>query len=260
LAAAVDLARRGDAVVLLGRHKARLDRAVHLVREAGGRTPPAYRADFAVLDGVRAVADRISADLPRVDVLVNNAGRLAWPGATVDGYDPAMQVNHLAGFLLANLLLPRLRAAGSARVVTTTSLAEAWGWLDVDRPFRPLVRYRSRWLAYGASKQANVLFTVEAARRWSGYGIVPTCFFPGLVRSRFAATSPMFMLGKLIPVLVASPRRAADTLTWLACDDDAALPGGYFFQRAPFVATPRATDPERARTLWDASLTAVGLS
>jgi NAD(P)-dependent dehydrogenase (short-subunit alcohol dehydrogenase family) len=259
LAGAVALARRGDSVALVGRHRGRLDRAVDLVRDAGGRTPPAYRADFAVLDEVRAVADRIAADLPRVDVLVNNAGRLAWPGTTVDGYDPTMQINHLGGFLLTNLLLPRLRAAGSARVVTTASLAEAWGWLDVDRPARSRLRYGSRWLAYGSSKQANILFTVEAARRWTGYGIVATCFFPGLVRSRFATSSPMFMLGKLIPVLVTSPRRAADTLVWLAGADEARVPGGYFFRRSPFAATPRATDPERARRLWDASLSAVGL-
>jgi NAD(P)-dependent dehydrogenase (short-subunit alcohol dehydrogenase family) len=129
----------------------------------------------------------------------------------------------------------------------------------VDRPAEPLVRYGSRWLAYGASKQANILFTVEAARRWAPLGVVPTCFFPGLVRSRFASSSPMFMLAKLIPVLVTSPRRAADTLTWLATADEATVPGGYFFLRAPFDATPRATDPDRARRLRTASLAAVGL-
>jgi len=264
LAAAERLARQGDDVVLLGRHKRRLARAVARVREAAGRTPAAYRADFAVLDEVRAVGEKITANFGRIDVLANNAGQLApVPGATSpDGNDLTIQVNHLAGFLLAHLLLGRLRAAARpgapARLITTTSLAEAWGWLDVDRPARPLVRYRSRWLAYGASKQANVLFTVEAARRWAPLGIVPTCYFPGLVRSRFGATSPMFQLGKLVPVLTGSPGRGADTLVWLGSTGDAA-PGGYYFLRTPFAATDRSVDPDRAARLWRASLAAVGL-
>jgi NAD(P)-dependent dehydrogenase (short-subunit alcohol dehydrogenase family) len=255
LAAAVALASRGAEVVLLGRHPGRLAAAVDKVRETTGRTPASFRADFAVLDEVRAVAERIRTGYDRIDVLANNAGALAGPArVTVDGYDRAMQVNHLAGFLLANLLLDRLTSGG--RLITTASLAEAWGWLDVDQPMQ---RTFGRWLAYGSSKQANVLFTVEAARRWAPLGVVPTCFFPGLIRSRFAATSPAFMLGKLIPVLVGSPRRGADTLVWLATEAEA-VPGGYYFMRQEFVATPRSTNPGRAERLWRASELAAGLT
>lgn len=259
-AAAVRFARRGDTVILLGRHRERLARAADAVREAGGRPAATVRADFAVLDEVRAAAERVAAEVDHIDVLVNNAGQLAWPGTTVDGHDVTMQTNHLAGFLFSNLLLARLRAGAAdgrpARLVTTASLAEAWGWLDVDRPAK---RHRSRWIAYGSSKQANILFTIEAARRWTHLGVVPTCFFPGLVRSRFASTSPLFMLGKLIPVLVSSTGRAADTLLWLASADEALVPGGYYFWREPFAATPRSTNPGRAARLWQASLAAVGL-
>jgi NAD(P)-dependent dehydrogenase (short-subunit alcohol dehydrogenase family) len=221
-------------------------------------TPAAYRADFAHLDQVREVGERLLDAYDRIDVLVNNAGRLApYPGAvSADGHDVTMQINHLAGFLLANLLLPRLTAAAPARLITTASLAEAWGWLDVDRPVRPGGRYRSRWLAYGASKQANILFTVEAARRW-GPAVVPTCYFPGLIRSRFGRGSPLFALGSLIPVLVGTPKRGADTLLWLADQKTAARPGGYYFMRSEFAATPRSTDPHRARRLWEASVTAL---
>jgi NAD(P)-dependent dehydrogenase (short-subunit alcohol dehydrogenase family) len=265
LAAAVEFAKRADEVVLLGRHPGRLARAVRRVRDATGRTPAAYRADFGVLDEVRAAGERIAADLGRVDVLANNAGRLATlPGATsADGHDLTMQVNHLAGFLLAHLLLEPMRTAAAsgrpARLITTASLAESWGWLDVDRPAAPLPRYRSRWIAYGASKQANVLFTVEAARRWTPLGVIPTCYFPGIVRSRLGSTSPMFTVGKLIPVLSGSPRRGADTLVWLGCTDQA-VPGGYYHRRAPFAATDRSVDPDRAARLWQASLVAVGLA
>jgi NAD(P)-dependent dehydrogenase (short-subunit alcohol dehydrogenase family) len=270
LAAAEALAGGGDEVLLVGRHPARLVRAAGRVARASARATgrrrlapvPTYRADFASLDEVRRLADRICSDVDSVDVLVNNAGMLApWTRTTVDGYDVTMQVNHLAGFLLSHLLLDRLRAAARpARVITTGSLAEAWGWLDVDRPAAPLWRYRSRWLAYGASKQANALFTVEAGRRWAPDGVVATCFFPGLVQTRFARSSLLFTMARPLPLVVMPPQVAADTLVWLATAADALVPGGYFAFRTPFVATPRATDPGRAARLWRASLDAVGLA
>ena len=265
LAAAAALAREGHEVVLLGRHPDRLARAVDVVREAGGRTPAAYRADFAVLDEVRTAGERIAADHERIHVLANNAGQLA-PARrrTVDGHDVTMQTNHLAGFLLTHLLLDRLWAAADpgapARVITTASLAEAWGWLDVERPGTVPGRWLpSRWLAYGASKQANILFTVEAARRWTSLGIVATSFFPGLIQSRFGRRSLLFSLAKPVPLLFRTVEQGADTLVWLATSTDALLPGGYFAFRRAFGASGRSTDATRARRLWDTSLEAVGL-
>jgi NAD(P)-dependent dehydrogenase (short-subunit alcohol dehydrogenase family) len=257
LAAAQAFARGGDEVVLLGRDKERLANAVELVREAGGRTPAAYRADFAVLDEVRSVGAAIAAEYERIDVLASNAGNLV-PGRrrTVDGLDLSLQTNHLAGFLLAHLLLDRLRAAAPARLITTSSLAEAWGWLDVDRPGRP---QPTAWLGYGAGKQANILFTVEAARRWAPLGVVPTCFFPGLIRSGFGGRSPFFTLGKLAPGVFRTAEQGADTLVWLADDPAGLVPGGYYAWRRPFVATPRSTNLGRAHRLWESSLAAVDL-
>jgi hypothetical protein len=100
---------------------------------------------------------------------------------------------------------------------------------------------------------------VEAARRWAGQGIVPTCYFPGLIRSGFGGGSPAFTAAKLAPGVFRSTEEGADTLVWLASDPAGLVPGGYFAWRRRFGATGRSTDADRARRLWDASLAAVGL-
>ncbi|WP_433080925.1 SDR family NAD(P)-dependent oxidoreductase [Dactylosporangium sp. CA-052675] len=248
LAAARRFAQAGDRLILLGRDESRL---AAVAAELPGSVP--VRADFADLGQVRRAAEEVGSACDRIDVLVNNAGGL-YRGPR------ALVVNHLAGFLLAHELRGHLRAAGTSRLITTASLAEAWGVLDVDDPLRASLAHRARWLAYGSSKQANILFTREAAHRWASDGVLPTAFFPGLVRSRFASSSPLFTLGKLIPVLFTTPDRAADTLRWLADAPAGELvPGGYYFRRELFPATPRSTSRDRAARLWQSSLEAAGL-
>ncbi len=193
-------------------------------------------------------------------MLANNAGLLVGlRHRTMDGFERTIQVNHLAPFLLTSLLWPSLRAAasarGHARVITTSSLAEAAGTIDPADLNGDGSPY-SRWVSYAASKQANLLFTVEAARRWAGTGVVPTCFHPGLVRSRFGEASLSFMLGK---VLMLPPSVGAKGLVHLATDEDGiSRPGEFFFWRWRVPCTPRSRDPILAEALWEASAAAVG--
>lgn len=255
LAAAEEFARRGDRVVLVGRDPHRLRDAADRVRQVAGRPPETQRADFAVLDDVRALADRLRTGHDTIDVLANNAGGVMLkPVTTADGFELTMQTNHLAPFLLSALLVDRLR-----RVVSTASAAHRSGALDPDQLSGPPARYRAM-RAYGSSKQANILFTREAARRWGPLGVLPTCVFPGLIQSRFGRTSALFSAAKLVPVLFQPPERGADTLVWLATDDDTPRAGEYYAFRRPFVASPRSVDDDRARRLWMASLAAVGLT
>jgi len=264
-AAAEHLAARGCTLALVGRDPARLARVARRVAAAGGRPAAVFRADFADLAQVRRLAADLRAAYETVDVLVNNAGLLAGlRRTTVDGHELTMQVNHLAPFLLTCLLYDRLAAAaqerGGSRVITTASIAEAVGAvLDPDDLDCRRMLY-SRWLVYGASKQANILFTVEAARRWHGTGISPTCFHPGVVRSRFGWRSLSFTVGRLLPFVYLSPRRAADTLVHLATHQDGLdHPGGYFYRRRLMRPTPPAYEPQRAYALWEASAAAVGI-
>ena len=256
LAAAVELARRGHHPVLVGRDPDRLRHAIRRVREAGDRTPDAHRADFAVLDEVRALGKKLHESYDRIDVLANNAGLMAHHrSVTVDGYELTIQVNHLAGFLLSHLLLDRM--APGSRLITTASSAQRFGVLDPDDLSGARRRY-ARWQAYGSSKQANVLFTAEAARRWTDRGIVPTCFHPGLVSTRFGHGNPVFEAGLKLPVFL-SPEEGADTLVWLADGDDPE-PGGYYRRRRLRKPARCARDPQLAQRLWDASLQAAGIS
>ncbi|MEO3778571.1 SDR family NAD(P)-dependent oxidoreductase [Micromonospora sp. B11E3] len=252
LAAAVDLARRGDQVVLVGRDPARLQSAGDRVREASGERPELFRADFAVLDDVRGLAERLRAAYDRIDVLANNAGAIVLrPVTTVDGFELSIQANHLAPFLLSNLLRDRV-----GRIVVTASGAHRSGVLDPGDLNATLRGYRPM-RAYGTSKQANILFTAEAARRWPE--IPAYCFHPGVVRTRFGADSRLVALGmRLLPFR--SPEQGAETLVWLANQDPARLAdGGYYFDRRPRRPLRKAADPGLAARLWATSAQAVGL-
>ncbi|GAB3797622.1 SDR family NAD(P)-dependent oxidoreductase [Micromonospora zhanjiangensis] len=254
LAAAVELARGGDRVALVGRDPARLTAAGDRVREASGRAPELFRADFAVLDDVRRLAEHLRDRYERIDVLANNAGALVLhPVTTVDGFELTMQANHLAPFLLTNLLADRL-----GRVVNTASAAHRSGALDPDDLSGQLSAYRP-FRAYGTSKQANILFTAEAARRWPE--LPSYCFHPGVVRTRFANESRFIAVGMKVGLLfMRTPERGARTLVWLARQDPATLTsGGYHIDCRLRRALPKATDAGVAARLWKTSAEAVGL-
>ena len=261
-AAAAQFAARGAEVVLVGRTPAKLARVARRIGARSGATPATVRVDFTELDDVRRAAAELTTRYPRIDVLANNAGLLVGlRHRTVDGFERTIQVNHLAPFLLTSLLWPSLRAAaeenGHARVITTSSLAEAAGSVDPENLNGAGLPY-SRWATYASSKQANLLFTVAAAQRWAGTGVVPTCFHPGMVRSRFGEASLSFMLGKLFML---PPSLGARGLVHLATEDDGVnRPGEFFFWRWPVACSPRSRDPVLAAALWDASAAAVGVS
>ncbi len=253
LSAAIGLARCGDQVVLVGRDPARLRAAANEVREASGERPEVFRADFAMLDDVRQLAERLRAAYDRIDVLANNAGAIALqPVTTIDGFELSIQANHLAPFLLSNLLADRVR-----RVVVTASAMHRRGVLDPDDLNAQLRRYRPL-TAYGTSKQANILFTAEAARRWPA--VASYCFHPGVVRTRFGNESRVVALGmRLLPLR--SPEKGAQTLVWLANQNRSRLvDGGYYADCRLRRPLRKAADSQLAAHLWTASAAAVGLT
>jgi NAD(P)-dependent dehydrogenase (short-subunit alcohol dehydrogenase family) len=255
-AAAVELARGGAEVALVGRDPER----VRLVAEeatatGGGGRVHGHVADLALMSNVRALADEIRGRYEHVDVLANNAGALfASRKQTPEGFEQTFALNHLAPFLLTNLLRDRLVGG---RVVTTASGAHRSGRLDLE-DLQSEKAYSPR--VYGTSKLCNVLFTRELARR--APELHANCFHPGVVRTGFAKNENGIwrVVATLGAPFLRSPERGARSLVWLARSDAAAgLNGDYIEDEKVVAPSAQAQDDNLAEGLWKQSAQLVGL-
>ncbi len=253
-AAARRLSGAGHEVVVVGRSA---EKAEAVARPLGARH---FSADFARLDDVRRLAQDLRRTVPRIDVLVNNAGGIFdHRELTPDGHERTWQVNHLAPFLLTRLLLDRMPAEGAA-VVNTSSVAARLGRLRPEDLGDP--REWSPHGAYGDSKLANILFARALARR---PGPAAAAFHPGGVATNFASatSTPLRFLYRTRPGrrLMISPERGAETLVWLAEGTPGRdwRSGGYYEKRRPARTNPRALDDALADALWEHSAELVGL-
>ena len=190
-AAAFGLAVQGVRLLVHGRDPDKGARAVAELKARSGNPEIEFlQADFSSLAEVRRLAAAVMERTPRLDVLINNAGGIfAKRTVSKDGYEMTFAVNHLAPFLLTQLLLEAIRNGTRARIVTTASGAHRRAKI----PFEDLQstnRY-SAMRAYGTSKLANILFTRTLAKRLQGTGVTATCLHPGFVRTNFGRDADM---------------------------------------------------------------------
>jgi retinol dehydrogenase-14 len=261
-ATAVGLARMGAHVAITGRDSDRAEDAARDIRAAGGRKVDVFLADLSSQSEVRRLADEVLRSLPRIDVLVNNVGGY-WNTrhVTADGLERTFALNHLASFLLTNLLLDRLTRSAPARVVTVSSNAQAMGRIG----FADLQGEGSYSgaRAYNQSKLANVMFTYELARRLRGSGVTATALHPGVVRTAFGAEDPGRIQRLLVPFakrLMKSPEQGAATSIHLASLPDLEhVTGQYFANSNPKRSSKRSYDEAAAVRLWQVSADLVGL-
>ena len=256
-AAAVELARQGLEVVVVGREPDRVDAVAREARAtAGGATVHTEVADLALMQSVRELAARLRDRHERIDVLANNAGALfASRKLTAEGNEQTLALNHLAPFLLTNLLLDRLQGG---RVITTTSDAHTGGRLDLD-DLQSEHSYAAMRV-YGTSKLCNILFTRELARREPQ--LHANCFHPGTVRSGFGKNDNGIwkVLTTLGAPLFRSPERGARSLVWLATSEEGGhLTGEYIRDEHVAKSSAAAQDDELARELWERSAALIGL-
>jgi retinol dehydrogenase-12 len=256
-AAAIELARRGVEVALVGRDPERVKEVAREAAAAGGGAPiHEHVADLTLMSEVRALAEDARERYPHIDVLANNAGAVfSSRKETSEGLERTMALNHLAPFLLANLLRDRL---AGARVITTSSDAHQSGRLDLD-DLQSRESY-SPMRVYGTTKLCNILFTRELARR--APELHANCFHPGVVRTGFGKNENGIL--KVLTTVGApffrSPERGARSLVWLALSEQAAgLTGEYVQDEKVLAPSAQAQDDVLAGLLWERSAELVGL-
>jgi NAD(P)-dependent dehydrogenase (short-subunit alcohol dehydrogenase family) len=279
--AATHFAQQGETVVVVGRDPERT-RAV--ARRIGAEY---HLADFTRFDDVRALAAVLTERHEKIDVLLNNAGGLISKRLrTVDGHEATIQSNLLSHYLLTRLLLPSVQRAaeenapGHGRVITTSSVANRVGRLDVDDLDFEHHRWLGGWRAYGTAKLAVILFTRELARRTAASGagagtgsgaighsgdpaVEAYSVHPGAVNTSFGASSPLIRLGNALTGSRwgVSAEVGAAPLIALASASPVPAPSGTYFDRmrADGRTAPQAGDLALQRRLWERCAELTGL-
>jgi NAD(P)-dependent dehydrogenase (short-subunit alcohol dehydrogenase family) len=258
---ALGLARLGATVVACGRDEARTRATVEALRRESGNPAVEYAlADLTDQAQVRAMAAEIAGRHPRLDVLINNAGGFFMRRReSVEGVEMTLALNHLAPFLLTNLLLDRLQASAPARVVNVSSDMHRNVTLDLD-DLQMTTSYRGT-AAYGRAKLALVLFTYELARHLEGSGVTANALHPGFVATGIGLPALLEPLLKPLMRLVArSPEEGARTSLYLATSPQVAgVTGAYYIDEQAVDSAPLTYDEDLARRLWQISAGLTGL-
>ncbi len=258
------LAGQGYEMILTGRNPTKLTDTVKGIREQTGN-PSVHElvADFGDLGQVRQLAKQFQGKFPRLDILINNAGAyFNKRQRTPYGVEKTLLVNHMAPFLLTNLLLDHLYRSQSARVINVASNAHEYAQLDIDD--LNFDRFYFGFWAYGRSKLANILFTYELARRLNGTRVTVNALHPGRVGTDIFKTD-FSIFGRpfkwLIERISLTPGQGADNTVHLATSPDVeGITGKYFVKREAVSSSSLSYDEELARRLWEKSGKVTGLS
>jgi retinol dehydrogenase 12 len=257
-----EVARRGAAVVIIGRNRARGDAAVAEARAVGGASATFLAADLSSQNDIRRLAGEILERHPRIDVLVNNAGGMfRRRSLSPDGIEMTFALNHLSYYLLTHLLLPALTKAPAARIVNVASNAHRGVTIDFDH-LQGERQYRSL-KAYKRSKLANICFTFELARRLEGGPVRANALHPGFVATDIGARSDWMatIAWRLVSRLAIDVEKGAETSVHLAASKDVeGVNGRYFSKCRPAAPSAPACDRDVQRRLWDVSAAMTGVS
>jgi NAD(P)-dependent dehydrogenase (short-subunit alcohol dehydrogenase family) len=260
-ATAEGLARLGASLILVCRRAEDGVDVAESIKGSGGHAPEVVPCDLSSQASIRSATTEIVRKHPRLHVLVNNAGVLLRSRqVTVDGHEMQLAVNHLAYFLLTNLLLDALKAGAPSRIVNVSSGAHQGGRIDFDalqseRRYDPI-------RVYSMTKLANILFTHELARRLEGTRVTVNAVHPGVIATRLLADylDVPESGGSTAPTFGGNPERGAETNIYLAASPEVeGISGGYFVNRQESRSSPASYDEAAARKLWDVSAQLTGL-
>jgi NAD(P)-dependent dehydrogenase (short-subunit alcohol dehydrogenase family) len=257
-AAAISLAKMGATLSLVCRNRDKGEDLVSEIQRTSGREDcDLYVGDMNSLSDIRAIAASFRKTDRALDVLFNNAGVVMLERTTTaDGFETTFGVNHLAYFLLTVLLMDRLRASPTARVVNTASDAYKFSGGRLNFEDLQAEQKYSTFGAYGASKLANILFTRELARRVRDSNVTANAFHPGMVGSDFAKNNGWVaqVAMTLIRPIARSPQKGAETGIYLCTSPEVeGRTGGYYFNCAIHDTRAAARDDDDALRLWEIS-------
>ena len=261
---AIGLARMGATVVMVCRNRERGETAqTEIAAESGSHEVDLLIADLSSQGSVRKLARTFESKYPQLHVLINNAGAITRRRRlTVDGIETQFAVNHLAPFLLTNLLLDTLKEFAPSRVVTVSSQVHSKSPLDFDDLSSDREYTASQ--VYRKTKLANILFTYELARRLEGTGVTANCLHPGVIATKLlddymgGSHDAGFGSGESIGD---SPEEGAAAVRHVATSPDiGSISGKYFYDYAVRETVPITYDEEHAERLWDVSAELTGLT
>lgn len=255
--AAAELHDRGATVIVVGRSP---EKTKHVADEIGAKY---YTADFSKLDDVRKLADDLNRDYPKIDVLINNAGGIfSEREVTVDGIEKTLQVNHIAPFLLTNLLIDGL-VKNHSTIINVSSIANRlFGKVDISD--MNLEHNYSANRAYGNGKLGNILFTKELHRRYHDQGLSTVAVHPGNIASNFAsqAKGPFKFLyhTSISKIFLSSTKKGAEPLVWLATTQPETdwKSGEYYDKLKLGQVNKQALDDAFVSNFWNASEELIG--
>ena len=256
--AAIELAKKGCNLILIGRSKEKGDKVVEEIRKVADSYVDIdyFTADLMLMKEVSRVADEVSRKYPKIDVLLNNVGAyFAFRDVTEEGFERTFALNHLGYFLMTKKLLPLVEKSDYKRIVNVSSSAH----YGIDFEFDNMngEKNYSGFDVYKRSKLANVMFTYELAKRIEGTGITANCLHPGFVSTNFGKNNN-FLWRNVIRVAMwltaISVRDGAKTSIHLACSDEVKDITGRFFANSQIKkGSSKAKNEEHNRKLWELS-------
>jgi len=262
--AALELARKGASVIIVGHDPEKTGRVVKQIKEYSGN--PAVEgmvADLSSMAQVRQLAEEFRQEHASLHILVNNAGAIFVKRmVTVDGYERTFALNHLAYYLLTNLLIDMLTSNAPARIINVSSGAHQGATINFDDLQSEQHYGYGGYRAYGQSKLANLLFTYELARRLNGTGVTVNALHPGTVATGFGENNgaPMKLSMRIFHQFALTPEQGADTLVYLASSPEVeGITGKYWMNRKAISSSPESYDKEAQKRLWSISAQLTGI-
>ncbi len=256
---ALAIAREGAHLVLPVRNMEKGETLKEEIQqETGSKNIELMSCDLASLDSIRSFAKQFLAKYDRLDLLINNAG--LWESKrkeSADGIEMNFAVNHLAPFLMTNLLLDLIKKSAPARIINVSSTAHKYAKMNFDD-----LEGKKRWdsmKSYAQSKLANILFTRKLAHELAGAGVTVNCLHPGVVSTRLFDNMPGYFR-RIFGLFMISPEKGAETSIFLATSPEVeGISGAYYNKKMMAKTTRHAEDMKAADMLWEVSKEYCGL-